>query len=395
MLGPSLLLLAATLAVIGLVVLLIATYQGFELPSMQSEFWLNSWPNKSFWYDLMADIGGGTLPGSPFFPPRFQGALVKAVLAAGAGWVAALVLFGAFRAAHGDKKPIIFIRHEDLKRFVVKERKGPVATLILSEKVTVALEGKVQEITRQFKAGTSYERFSVGDKISRVQGEVLKSSQLAPHINKLLREAGSLEDEAKELDVKFAKEEAERREREKAEEALRQKEAEKAAALRRVAGLGLKDADSDPREPFLFLMPSPWRPIKIVGLARANMASFASTQDGHIVYRPGDGPSESHRTPDKPSVRGISFTGDRSRLTVNQALHLLPSDLSFTQTGDLCIVVVDDQERVVYVYNQARREEFYRSTDVVRLLVDRIKPELQLLFKHYMSGGQSPEDGWA
>jgi hypothetical protein len=265
----------------------------------------------------------------------------------------------------------------------------------LSEKVILALDGKTQEITRQFKEGTRYERFAVGDKISRVEGEALKSSQLGPFIDKLFWEARSLEDQAKKLDVEFAREEAERRERELAEEALRQKEAEKAAALRRVAGLGLKDAASDPKEPFLFLMPSPWRPIKIVGLARANMASFASTQDGQIIYRPGDGPPQTTFKPGKPSIRGVSFTGDRCRLTVNQALDLFPSDLSYTQTGDLCIVVVDDQEHVVYVYNQARREELYRSSELVRLLIDKIKPELQLLFKHYMSGGHRPEDGWA
>lgn len=395
MLVPSLLLLAATLAAIGLVVLLIATFQGFELPSMQSEFWMNTWPDRSFWYDLMAKIGGGTLPGSPYFPAKFQGALFGAVFAAGAGWVAALVLFGSVRAKIEDEKPVFFIKHDDLKRFVIQERKGFIATIILSEKVTLALDGKTLEITRQFKEGTRYERFAVGDKISRVEGEALKSSQLGPYIEKLFWEARSLEDQAKKLDVEFAREEAERRERELAEEALRQKEAEKAAALRRVAGLGLKDAASDPKEPFLFLMPSPWRPIKIVGLARANMASFASTQDGQIIYRPGDGPPQTTFKPGKPSIRGVSFTGDRCRLTVNQALDLFPSDLSYTQTGDLCIVVVDDQEHVVYVYNQARREELYRSSELVRLLIDKIKPELQLLFKHYMSGGHRPEDGWA
>lgn len=175
------------------------------------------------------------------------------------------------------------------------------------------------------------------------------------------------------------------------------------SALRKIS---LSKGRVDPREPLMFLfdtpfvlVDSPFMEVQAAGLARANVASQATVGNDQTIYRTGDGPKSTTVIPAPIPYRGISFVGDRTKLTLNKkVLVVQPYQMTWTQSGDMCSLVIGRGGDVLYAYNHVRHEEEYRCSEIERVAVDKLKPELMALFRKYMEGGSSSlpgSDGYA
>lgn len=233
----------------------------------------------------------------------------------------------------------------------------------------------------------------------------------------LQRQKESQERQARAEQQRWQQQEAERRkqraieaEKERQQQAIRDAQARermhqegRKAALRKI---GLSGGRVDPREPLIFLydapfalVDSPFMEIQAAGLARANVASQATVGNDQTIYRSGDGPKSTTVIPAPIPYRGISFVGDRTKLTLNRKILVVqPYQMAWTQSGDMCSLVIGSGGDVLYAYNHVRHEEEYRCSEIERIAVDKLKPELMALFRKYMEGGSSSlpgSDGYA
>lgn len=226
----------------------------------------------------------------------------------------------------------------------------------------------------------------------------------------LQRQKESQERQARAEQQRWQQQEAERRkqraieaEKERQQQAIRDAQARermhqegRKAALRKI---GLSGGRVDPREPLMFLFDTPFMEIQAAGLARANVASQATVGNDQTIYRSGDGPKSTTVIPAPIPYRGISFVGDRTKLTLNRkVLVVQPYQMTWTQSGDMCSLVIGSGGGVLYAYNHVRHEEEYRCSEIERVAVDKLKPELMALFRKYMEGGSSSlpgSDGYA
>lgn len=196
--------------------------------------------------------------------------------------------------------------------------------------------------------------------------------------------------------VRRIQEEARRREREVENARIARQRAHETW----VKSLNLDNLTSDPREPYLFLLPSQWKPLKAIGLAQARVATGPSYTEGHWQYRMGDGPRETTYIPGRTAPRGLTFLGERTKISLNKPLVLGQTDLKFIESGEVCMVIIADGDACVYVYSPILKEEFdcivygtqeyddFRHKAVAGEIHQRVrtvlKPFLFELYRRYM-----------